>query len=445
VSSLDGESLETRTASPETHVVDADTPGFDAEAPAADVPVIDAETTDLDAEPPALHDEAHTRRRSRRWKILTIVGIVLAAAILVSSLVSVPYYAITPGSTQSVLPLIEGLGSRAHDHPGSIDLVDVEVTPLRLIDWLYFKLDSNATIYSSEEIQGPETNAQYDTEGVLDMADAQQAASVVALTQLGYHVTVTPNGSLVYALDPGSPAEAALQVGDVIVAVGATKVDSPQALSAALFSYRIGQAVTLRFRPYPSGSPTSITFHTGVWRWQGTGANQQLTCVPATERSPDPIAKLYDDQGVLYLPTKQHRGGATPCIGVIDAEPSYAVKLPFTVNLNNEGIVGPSAGLAFTLGLMQKLDPANLTGGLKVAATGTMSVTGAVGAIGGIEQKTIAVRASGASIFLVPPDNYAIAKRYAGSRLQVFAVSSISQALAVLEAHGGKVVKVPGR
>ena len=123
-----------------------------------------------------------------------------------------------------------------------------------------------------------------------------------------------------------------------------------------------------------------------------------------------PIAKLYDDKGVLYLPSKQHPGAATACIGVLDAEPSYHVVLPFQVNLNSEGIVGPSAGLAFTLGLMQKLDSGNLTGGLKVAATGTMSVTGQIGAIGGIQQKTIAVRSSGASIFLVPPDNYAIAE-----------------------------------
>jgi len=416
VSSHDGKSLETPATSPGTARFD---------------------------ETSVLGDEAPPRGR-RGWKALTAIGLVLAVAIIVSSLVSVPYYAITPGSAQSVLPMIGVPASRAHSHTGLVDLVDVEVTPMRLIDLLYFKLDPNASIYSSQEIQGPETNAQYATEGVLDMADAQQAASVVALTQLGYVVRVTPNGSLVYALDPGSPAEAALQVGEVIIGVGAKKVDSPVTLSAALSAYRIGQAVTLRFRPYPSGPATQVTIHMGVWRWQGTGANQQLACVPASVRSPYPIAELYDDDGVLYAPSKQHPGQAVPCIGVIDAEPSYAVRLPFPVNLNSEGIAGPSAGLAFTLGLMQKLDPANLTAGLKVAATGTMSVTGAVGAIGGIEQKTIAVRAAGVSIFLVPQANYATAKQYAGSKLQVFAISSISQALAVLERFGGKVVKVAG-
>jgi PDZ domain-containing protein len=128
------------------------------------------------------------------------------------------------------------------------------------------------------------------------------------------------------------------------------------------------------------------------------------------------------------------------CLGVLGPEQSYAVgKLPIAINLNSEGIVGPSAGLAFTLGLIQKLDTANLTNGHQVAATGTMSVTGQIGPIGGIQQKTIAVRAAGASIFLVPPANYKTAEQYAGPTLKVFSVSSIGQAIKVLERFGGKV------
>ena len=381
------------------------------------------------------------RPPSRRIKVAAGIAIVLAVAVIVSSLVTVPYYAITPGTARSVLPLIGVPAARAQHHGGSVDLVDVEETPLKAIDWLYFHFDSNASIYSSAAIQGPETNAQYNTEGLLDMANAQQAAEVVALGQLGYHVTVVPDGSLVYALDPGSPAEASLAVGDVVVTVGTTAVSSPADLSAALASYPVGGAVALGYRPYPKGSPRTTTVHLGVWRWQGTGANRQLACVPADVKTSEPIAKLYEDHGSLLAPTAGHPGRATPCLGVIDAQPSYHVTLPFAVNLKSEGIVGPSAGLAFTLGLMQKLDPANLTGGLRVAATGTMAVNGDVGPIGGVQQKTIAVRSSGAAIFFVPPANYATAKRYAGSSLKVFAVANIAQALAVLERFGGKVVK----
>jgi Lon-like protease len=379
-------------------------------------------------------------KRRRRSRILAIAGIVLALAVIVASRISVPYYALTPGSAQNVGPLIGVPVSVNHDHPGSVDLVDVEVTPMKLIDWLWFKLQSNASIISSAAVQGPETNAQYDTEGVLDMADAQQAAEVVALEQLGYHVTVKPNGVLLYALDPGSPADEQLEVGDVVTAVGTTSVTSPLQLTTALAGRKPGDAITISYRPYPHGSARQASLHMGIWRLQGTGANEQLDCVAAGAHSPYPVAELVQIKGVLYLGSKQHPGHSTACIGVIDPEPSYVIsKLPFAVNLSSEGIVGPSAGLAFTLGIMQKVDVANLTGGLQVAATGTMSVTGQIGAIGGIEQKTIAVRSAGASIFLVPTANYQTAKHYAGTKLKVFAVSSITQALAVLERFGGRV------
>jgi PDZ domain-containing protein len=427
VSSLDDESLETS--------------GPAAEAPATfgEMPPPSGLPVSSDG-PPGLSGEVPPPRRRRRRRVLGIVVIVLAVVVTAASLISVPYYALTPGSAQSVGPLIGVPTSLSHDHGGSVDLVDVEVTPMRLIDFLWFKVQSNSSIISSAAIQGPETNAQYNTEGVLDMEDAQQAAEVVALKQLGYSVTVTPNGVLLYALDPGSPADLQLEVGDVITSVGTTKVTGVVGLTAALAGRTPGQSLRIGYRSYPSGTPKEVSLQMGVWRLQGTGASAQLDCLRPSVHSPYPVAKLVQINGASYLGTKQHPGHATACLGVLGPEASYAIsKLPFAINLNSEGIVGPSAGLAFTLGLIQKLDAANLTNGMQVAATGTMSVTGAVGAIGGIQQKTAAVRSAGASIFLVPPANYPMAKQYAGTKLKVFAVSSISKALSVLESFGGKV------
>jgi len=379
-------------------------------------------------------------RKHIRWRVISAVGIVLAVAVVVASLVSIPYYALTPGSAQSVGPLIGVPKSLEQQHAGSIDLVDVEVTPLKLIDWLWFKLQSNATIISSAAVQGPETNAQYNTEGVLDMSDAQQAATVVALNVLGYHVSVRPDGALLYALDPGSPADEHLLVGDVVVSVGKTAVTTIDELGATLSSYKPGQAVVIGYRSYPSQKLAQETLDMGVWRIQGKGSSAQLHCTATDVKSPYPIAQLVDVRGSLYFPPKGQSGYAVACLGVIGPEQSYAIgKLPFAVNLNSEGIVGPSAGLAFTLGLIEKLDAANLTNGHQVAATGTMSVTGQIGPIGGIQQKTIAVRSAGATLFLVPPANYKTAEQYAGPTLKVFAVSDISQAIKVLERFGGKV------
>ena len=116
------------------------------------------------------------------------------------------------------------------------------------------------------------------------------------------------------------------------------------------------------------------------------------------------------------------------------------VNEPFRVTLAADGIGGPSAGLSFTLGLMEKLDAADLTGGLRVAATGTMANNGSVGAIGGISQKTIAVREAGANVFLVPPANAAVARAHAGPGLRIIAVDSIGQAVQALERLGGRLV-----
>lgn len=384
-------------------------------------------------------------RRRRRKRVLGGVVIVVAIAVIAASLISVPYYALTPGTAQTIAPLIIVPSSFNHGHAGSVDLVDVEVTPMRLIDFLWFKLQSNASIISSAEIQGTETNAQYDTEGVLDMEDAQQAAEVVAFAQLGYHVTVTPNGALLYDIIPGSPADEQLQVGDVVTSIDTFKITGPNNLVTALAGRIPGEAIAVGYRSYPTGAARHVSLRLGVWRLQGKAPNQQLVCSPTSVRSPYPIAELIETSGGIALGTKQHPGHPTACLGVVGPEASYAIsKLPFAVNLNSEGIVGPSAGLAFTLGLMQKLDAANLTAGLQVAATGTMSVTGAVGAIGGIQQKTAAVRSAGASIFLVPAANYETAKQYAGTKLKVFSVASIAQALAVLKRFGGKIERPSG-
>jgi PDZ domain-containing protein len=193
---------------------------------------------------------------------------------------------------------------------------------------------------------------------------------------------------------------------------------------------------------YPAGKPRTVTFNLGVFRVQGTGADATLACFPEGKGTKYPVAELATVSG-----GKRH---PIACLGIypqgsggpaIDGTAFKVGPLPVQVDLSSEGIVGPSAGLAFTLGLMAELDPADLTGGLKVAATGTMSIDGSVGDVGGVAQKTIAVRGAGATVFLVPKQEYAVAKSRAGPNLHVYAVSSISQAIHILESLGGRVAR----
>jgi PDZ domain-containing protein len=363
--------------------------------------------------------------------------IILAA---VSSFISLPYYALTPGVSQNVAPLISVPPDLQQHHTGTVSLVDVEETPIRLIDFLWFKLDGQASIVSSAAIQGPETNAQYYTEGVLDMSDAQQAAQVVALRTLGYDVKAANDGALIYAIDPGSPADTSLAVGDVITGIDSTKVVAVQDLTTALDGRSPGSDITVTYRPYPSKPATKTVVRLGAWRYSGRGNNLTIHCVPVTVNTLMPYIGV--SNGAFVPPKAGVSATPAACLGLLQSEQWYHVSnLPFPVNLNSEGIVGPSAGLSFTLGLIQKLNRADLTGGIKVACTGTMSIDGQVGPIGGVEQKTFAVRNAGDKIFLVPAANFAEAKKYEGPDLKVYSVSTIQQAISILESYGGKIVK----
>ena len=116
--------------------------------------------------------------------------------------------------------------------------------------------------------------------------------------------------------------------------------------------------------------------------------------------------------------------------------------LPFQVTVDSGAVGGPSAGLAFTLGIMDVLTPDSITGGHKVATTGTINADGTVGPVGGVHQKTIAVRESGAELFLVPSSEYDEAEKYAGS-LRVEKVDTVDDALRVLATIGGGTDVIP--
>ena len=113
-------------------------------------------------------------------------------------------------------------------------------------------------------------------------------------------------------------------------------------------------------------------------------------------------------------------------LGVVGCSPDYdPTPCPFDVNINVGDIGGPSAGLALTLGLIDALSTGDLTGGHPVAATGTINLDGTVGDVGGVAQKTVAVRKAGAQVFLVPPQEYATAKDEAGS-MKIYSVSTLA-------------------
>ncbi|MFD6033003.1 S16 family serine protease [Streptomyces griseoincarnatus] len=116
------------------------------------------------------------------------------------------------------------------------------------------------------------------------------------------------------------------------------------------------------------------------------------------------------------------------------------------VTLKLADVGGPSAGLLFSLGIVDKLDGdgsgGDLTGGRVVAGTGTIDVEGRVGAVGGVPLKTQAAKRDGATVFLVPRDECAEAKAELPQGLRLVPVTTLEgavDALVALEKGTGEV------
>jgi PDZ domain-containing protein len=319
---------------------------------------------------------------------------------VVSSRINLNYYAIQPGSAQSVQSYIKVPADKAHGVIRPILLTDVQEARVTALNYLFFKLQSDTALYSVPSVTGGTPPSELDAQGALQMSQAEASAKTAALRYLGYTVTARPSGAVIAGTFEGTPANGVLNVSDVV-----TAVDGKATLTAL--------ALTQALAPFHSGQTVDFTVRRG-----GTGP-------------PGPVA-LTLKRTILKI------GGRTVtlAVGILPQDQvDYAYPFPISIDVTNIG--GPSAGLAMTLGVIDTLSGGKLTGGHTVAATGTMDALGNVGDVGGVPQKTVAVENAHATIFLVPPGEYADAKSKQTSGLKVYPVSTLAQALRVLAANGG--------
>jgi PDZ domain-containing protein len=205
------------------------------------------------------------------------------------------------------------------------------------------------------------------------MDRSEEVAAAVALRELGYDVEAKPEGALVVAVAPDAPAAGKLQPTEVIVAVDGSPVRTPNDLRRLIATRKPGDTVRLKVR---TGGATRVV-----------------------------------EVGTIESPEEPGR----PIVG-IQVEQFADIKLPISVDIDLGGVGGPSAGLAFAL----------------VAVTGELELDGSVAPIGGVKQKVIGARRSGADVFLVPAgDNAVEARRHAGD-LRIIPVESFGQALRAL-------------
>ena len=347
---------------------------------------------------------------------LITVGVVLLTVAVLQH-VNTNDFSLTPGQATRVAPLVEIDGLTTNLRADTIMLADVYLSPLNAWQWLTAHLQSHVEFVNANELVEPgiptdELNAQ----GYLEMSDSKQAAEVAALRALGWKLRGVPSGAVVTGVVASSPArKAGLSVADEIVGVNGTTIRSACGLFAAIHSIAAGAVVRLNVAKAHIDAKGVITL-----------------------RTPRVVA--------LTMAAAPRGQGASGCAGVsgpnrsylgIQPEDGFHFALPGRISINTKFIGGPSAGLAMTLALINKLSAGTLTGHWVVAATGTIDVNGNVGDVGGVAEKTIAVEHAGAQVFFVPKVEVPLALANAPSGLRVIGVDTLSQALRALHALGG--------
>jgi Lon-like protease len=357
--------------------------------------------------------------RRRRWPaVLGVVVVVVLLAVFVAARINVNYYVITPGDATPVTHYIEVPPHLDHPLTGKILLTDVFVSQLNALTYLRYNIfGSNSTIYpSSELLGGAPTEGQYLNQGYLQMAQAQSYATAAALTRLGYHVSSTNVGALVYGIPSNSPSSGVLEVAQVITAINSKPTPTDCALTLALHGLVPGTKATLTLEDSSINSQGDFvggpTVHKTVTLAQPPKGLTDTGCGPAVKPT-------------VYL-------------GVL-TQTQQDWHFPVHVTIHTTDIGGPSAGLAMTLGIIDRLSSGRLTGNRIVAATGTMDQYGNVGDVGGVAEKTVAVEDAGATVFFVPPQELGAARSKATPQLHVYAVRNLDQVLRILRRLGGSV------
>ncbi len=360
-----------------------------------------------------------TRTRSRRWPyVVTALVLIVAIAAVVAARTSVNYYVITPGDATPVSQYIEVPAADNHPLTGRILLTDVFVTQLNALNYLQYKyLDSNSEVISGPNLLGPTPNeSQFLDQGYLQMTQAQSYATAAALSHLGYQVTSTNAGALIYGISPGSPASESLKVAQVITAVNGTATPTDCALINSLHGVAPGTSVALTVEESSLNDVGAFV--------DGPTVHKSVTLVAPPKGLTDTGC------GPPVRPTA--------FLG-IDPVTQQDWQFPVKVTVHTQDIGGPSAGLAMTLGIIDKLSSGRLTGDRIVAATGTMDPEGDIGDVGGVAEKTIAVEQAGATVFFVPSVELKTAESKATPQLHVYAVSNLDQVLRILKGLGGSV------
>lgn len=333
-------------------------------------------------------------RRSWSWLVTLFVTVAVSAAL---SFIPLPYVILQPGPITNTLgkldgkPIIQIKGASTYPAKGALDFTTVRVVGgpgvrVNAFDLLIAGIRADQEIFDRAEIYPEETTReQIQQENAAEMVDSQEVAAAIALRETGHEV---PERVIVSQVPEGSPSAGVLEAGDEFISVGGKPVTDAASVQAAIREHRAGTPIEM-------------------------------------------VVRRKEKDTTLSVPTRDNNG--TTMVGVLLGR-DY--ELPVDVTITAGGVGGPSAGTMFTLAVYDLLTPGDLTGGKRIAGTGTMQPDESIGPIGGIRQKLVGARNGGAQWFLAPADNCDEVKGHVPDDLRVVRVGTFGEALAAVKAIG---------
>ena len=363
----------------------------------------DTTITDTDEAPDGFDDVPESVRppaKAPKWPWI-VAGVLIAVGIAIAALwpVTVPYYTLSPGPVYDTSDFVTVEGGTPSD-AGELFFLTVSLKEANVFEYAAGQIDSSVDIRPRENIRPTGVSPdQLRRESLAAMEESKNNATFVALTQLGYEVTLIGTGALVIDTVPDSAADGNLFPGDIIVELDGQTIAFQSDVIAQLSDAEIGQVIDL------------------------------LVERPVVENATDNF-----EETPIELVLGPHSDDPNrPMIGVLLESNEPIIEFPVTVVIDSQNIGGPSAGMMFTLQIMDQLTDDEITKGYRIAGTGTIARDGSVGAIGGVRQKVYGAIDAGARAVLVPAANYDDAVDAAGDAIEVVRVETIDDAIAFLD------------
>ena len=350
-------------------------------------------------------DIIQRRSKTAGWLMLAFT-LVLAGGL---AALPAPYVIDNPGPTydtlgvvetsQGELELITITGEETFPTTGELRLTTVTRTgnPDSLPGWFDVMagwFDPTRTVIPVDVAYPPGVTAESNREAAaIEMQTSQQEAIAAALTYVGipYSSYLVVN----QALEDG-PSEGILEPDDVIVSAS-------------------GQIITTvtQLREIIAESGVNKPFAIVIQR---AGVEEEHEVIPRMSEGPERM----------------------PMIGILV---SGRYEFPLDVDIALENVGGPSAGLMFGLGIVEKLTADDLAAGSVIAGTGTLTASGEVGSIGGVRHKMHGALNDGADIFLAPAGNCPDIIGHIPDGLRVIPVATLDEAVeSLLALHAGGTV-----